>query len=519
MNRWVSIGLVLAAVLALALRLPLLDQRPMHNDEAVNAIKFGELWERGAYKYDPNEHHGPTLIYATYIAAWLTGAPDFVNLGEARLRLVSVVFGVALILALPLVIDGLGRRAVLWAAFLTALSPAMAFYSRYYIHELLLVFSAFLAIAAAWRYWRSRRIGWALLAGASAGFMHATKETFVISLIAAGLALASNQVWNRWFDASGPPVKAPRLNGWHVAAGFGIWILVASAFFSSFFTNASGPFDSIRTYAPWLQRAGGDSPHIYPWYYYLKLITWFQPGKGPAFTEALILFLALVGAAAGFIRKRLGRANASFIRFLSLYTFALTAGYSIISYKTPWCLLNFWHGVILLAGVGAVVILRSLRPRPARFAAAAALVAGCLHLAWEAWQADVPLAADQRNPYVFAHTSPDVLNLVAKLNLLAKASPEGTNTLVKVISAESDYWPLPWYLRAFKQVGWWDAMPPDPYAPVMIVSSKFEARLDDKKTHLMVGYFQLRPQTFLELYVQLDLWRAYLAQNPPRPED
>ena len=34
----------------------------------------------------------------------------------------------------------------------------------------------------------------------------------------------------------------------------------------------------------------------------------------------------------------------------------------------------------------------------------------------------------------------------------------------------------------------------------------------------MVGYFELRPQVFLELYVDLDLWRAYLARNPPKPD-
>jgi len=38
--------------------------------------------------------------------------------------------------------------------------------------------------------------------------------------------------------------------------------------------------------------------------------------------------------------------------------------------------------------------------------------------------------------------------------------------------------------------------------------------LDEKKTHLMVRYFQLRPQVFLELYVHVDLWRAYLAKKP-----
>src|SRR6266705_2456371 len=133
-------GLLLAIGLALALRCPRLDVRPMHNDEAVNAIKFGQLWEHGDYKYDPNEHHGPSLFYATLAVARLTSSPDFTRLTETKLRLIPVVFSLGLILFLPLLADGLGRNGLIWAAVLTAVSPAMAFYSRYYIHEMLLVF-------------------------------------------------------------------------------------------------------------------------------------------------------------------------------------------------------------------------------------------------------------------------------------------------------------------------------------------------------------------------------------------
>src|SRR2546426_7940783 len=233
--RTIALGLLVALGLGVALRCPRLDERPMHNDEAVNAIKFGRLWEQGEYQYDPNEHHGPTLFYATLAVARLTSSPDFEHLTETKLRLITVLFGVGLILLLPFIADGLGRKATIWAALFTAISPALVFYSRYYIHELLLVFFAFLALAAGWRYWRTRKIGWSFLAGAALGLMHATKETFAITLAAAALALGLNQVWNRWLDASGPPVRARRLNLWHLAAALGVWLGGAVALFSSFF--------------------------------------------------------------------------------------------------------------------------------------------------------------------------------------------------------------------------------------------------------------------------------------------
>ena len=151
MSRGVTPGLLLAMVLALALRYPQPGERPMHNDEAVNAIKFRSLWEQSSYRFDPNEHHGPALPYATLVWAKLTRAADFASFTEVRLRAVVVLFSVALILLLPLVADGLGRNATVCAGVLTAISPAMVYYGRDYIHETLLVFFSFLALAGGWR--------------------------------------------------------------------------------------------------------------------------------------------------------------------------------------------------------------------------------------------------------------------------------------------------------------------------------------------------------------------------------
>ena len=50
----------IALTTGLALRLARLDVRPMHHDEANQAVKFGALLERGEYAYDARDHHGPT---------------------------------------------------------------------------------------------------------------------------------------------------------------------------------------------------------------------------------------------------------------------------------------------------------------------------------------------------------------------------------------------------------------------------------------------------------------------------
>ena len=74
MNRWSALAVLLAIAGALALRVPKLDTRPLHNDEAVNAVKVSQLWQQGRYAYDPDEYHGPALHYATLPFLWLSGA-------------------------------------------------------------------------------------------------------------------------------------------------------------------------------------------------------------------------------------------------------------------------------------------------------------------------------------------------------------------------------------------------------------------------------------------------------------
>ena len=129
---------------ALAFRLPQLELRVVHGDEANQAAKAGMLFDEGVYRYDPHEHHGPTLYYATLPFLWLSGAANYCETQAATYRLVPLVFGVALILLLLPMRGALGPWAVLWAGLFVALSHAMVFYSRYYVQEMLFVFFAFM---------------------------------------------------------------------------------------------------------------------------------------------------------------------------------------------------------------------------------------------------------------------------------------------------------------------------------------------------------------------------------------
>jgi len=251
-------------LIAAALRLPRLSMRPMHTDEAIHAVKLGLLLEKGEYTYDSHEYHGPTLNYFTLIPAWLRAEKTYIGTNETTMRLVTVAFGIGLILLLLPAVDGLSRPVVLAASFLTAASPAMVFYSRYYIMEILLVFFSFGVIVSGYRYFRSKKILWAASTGLFIGLMHATKETCIIVYGAMGLALIL--VWLLWYRKSFPgagPDKKFRVS--HLLVFICSAAVISALFFSSFGSNPKGVLDSILTFKSYFVKAGNFEIHIYPW--------------------------------------------------------------------------------------------------------------------------------------------------------------------------------------------------------------------------------------------------------------
>jgi uncharacterized protein (TIGR03663 family) len=533
--------LILAAtIVALALRLPRLAQRPMHGDEAVHAVKFADLLEKGRYEYNPREYHGPTLNYFTLIPAWLSSAKNLGQVNEFTLRIVPVFFGLLLILLLPLVASGLGRRVSVCVAFFTAVSPAMVFYSRYYIQEMLLVCFTFGAIVAGYRYTRTRHILWAILTGVFLGLMHATKETCIIAFGAMFLALLLTLLIRGRkggsFPASLGRVKLP-----HILAGLAAGLLVSALFYSSFLAHPAGIGDSFRTYVSYLGRAG-NRLHVHQWHYYLQMLVYFRYADGPIWTEVVIVILAVVGFVAAVTAKGLPSANIHLLRFIAFYTAVMTVVYSVIPYKTPWCLLGFLHGMILLAGLGAVVLVNIAPNVLPRLIVICLLVESSIHLTWQAYQASYTYCADSRNPYVYAHPTEEVFTIARFAEDAARVHPDGYRMKVQVVCPGHDYWPLPWYLRKFEvnsSVYWWDGVPVSgealnevPPAPLVIASSDVEkllvawlldwvyvrTPLEERQMYFPLFekpyYIWLRPQVKLVGFIRKDLRDGI---QPPDP--
>jgi uncharacterized protein (TIGR03663 family) len=533
--RTAAVFLCLMAAAAL-FRFPLLAMRPMHCDEAVNADKFGILLEQGRYEYSDQDFHGPTLYYLSLIPAKIQGIRTYTDLSEVTVRAVPAFLGVLLVGAHMFLIPYFGLRAAAAAGLLTAVSPAMVYYSRYYIHEIPLVLLSFCALLCLFGYCRRRRAVWAAGTGAFAGLMYATKETAILPVASMLLAGFATLLTGKLKHA---PQRQPRSGGAcfslplpplrHLALAAAAALVVSGLLMSSFLSHPRGILDSLLAYRTYFARGSGlHTFHVHPWNYYLSLLLYFHlPGK-PVWSEALVAALALPGLWAAFSRRGVAGISPMALRFVGFYTVFLAAVYSLIPYKVPWNVLGFLHGEVLLAGAGVVWLAGRCRTRAARIILAGVIGAGVAHLGWLAWEGSTRYGADPCNPWVYAHTGTDIFRIAARMEELVAVYPGGFRLPVEIVSREN-LWPLPWYLRRFTGVSWWNGVSAAaPNAPVILATPDMEPALESKLyeqpppgrremyMNLFDQYVELRPRVEIRGYVAKPLWDDWRQRGDGR---
>ncbi len=524
MTKRVFSGLFVCVIaLALGVRTLRLDLRPMHHDEANQAYKFGALLEHGDYRYDPEEHHGPSLYYLTIPVAVAAGVATYANLDETVLRLVPALFGTAILFVLLYLQGGLPREALLYSGLVLALSPVMSYYSRFYIQETLLVFFLAGLIAAGWRFTREGSLAAAAAAGLCAGLMFATKETSLILFASAGAALILGKTLGLLYPGNGPKTAGParvRIGPGRLALSLAVFAAFAAAaaglLFTSFLKYPSGFSDSVLAFGTYFDRAGSPGIHVHPWGTYLQTLAWFRVGNGPVWSEAFVLAMAAAGGIAALIPKRKanGQSEAPGLRrFFLFFTLIAAAVYSFIPYKTPWNMLPFVFGIAILAGSGGVFLTRQGRTPLFKVIITVIFVLGFASLGYQTYRANFTDYADPSNPYVYAQTSRDFLKLVEAVEGVSKISPEGRDLLIKVIAPPEETWPLPWSLRKFTRVGYWTSLEDAgdlADVPVVIsaaaVAGETGTQLDDSHQSAFYG---LRPEVVLALHVRRDLWDKF----------
>jgi predicted membrane-bound mannosyltransferase len=258
------------------------------------------------------------------------------------------------------------------------------------------------------------------------------------------------------------------------------------------------------------------------------MLAYFRGPSGSLWSEGVILLFASIGIYAAAARREVPGVDRALLQFIAIYTLVLLVAYSSIPYKTPWSMLGALQGLVLLAGAGAVAALDAARGRALAGALCGVLLIGGAYLGFQSYRATNAYEADPDNPYVYAHPGDDVIRIAARVQAYADVHPDGNGLHIEVVSPASDYWPLPWYLRAFPNTGWWETVDPEaPAAPLILAAPAVEEALLRKlyevpppgERYLYVPLFdtyrEIRPNVEMRGYVLKELRDAFERVGDP----
>lgn len=427
---WVRLAILL---LAAAFRLWALDLRPPHFDEGVNGMFTDEMQRTGFYRYDPTNYHGPLHFYILFLFKCLFGR----NLWA--LRLPEALAGIATVAWVFRFDRFFGRRLCAWAALALAVSPGFTFFHRYAIHETWLVL---FMLVAAWGLLGLGREGtraslWATAAGLTG--MVLIKETYVIHL--AALAVAASLLW-ALESGAGRGLGRPAPSRWRpleagLAAALGLAAILF--FYSGGGHDPRGIAGLVTTFAPWAHTAQAAEGHNKPFAYWWLVLARNEPWA-----------LAGLVASGRYICGR--SAWGQPMRLLALYAVGVFVAYSLIPYKTPWCVISIIWPFLFLAAAAVTELSRLA----GRGGLGVSLLAGATLTAWSgrlAWDLNFRRPTDETENYVYVHTYDSVNRITGPLSALAAENP-AYREMTGVVLCDSVH-PLPWLLGDFRRVGYY----------------------------------------------------------------
>src|SRR5947207_7944913 len=496
--------------LAAALRILFLGIKPPHFDEGINGWFVDQMVKDGFYRYDPTNYHGPLHFYILFLSQTLFGR----NLYALRMPVVLASIGaVWLALKYDRVIP---RPVARLAALAMALSPGFIFYGRYSIHEVWLLLFSMMFIFGLLGLWREGTLSYLWFTGMGITGMILTKETYIIhlgcALLALPIAYASTMIVG--VEDSKPAAQKWNYLDLAIVCLTGIGAIVF--FYSGTFFHWNGLKDLFRTFHAWFETGMSGQCHEKAWYYWLELIARYEwpVCAGLVLCGITFLFRTLT------------------LRFLAIMGVGTFMAYSIIHYKTPWCIISIIWPLLFAFGAFVLVV-------PRRFLVLSSVVAcillgvsfgyaislnyfRCTSFIEANWDRNRPFTTNIRGffnaePYVYVQTYNDIYKLTTPLLELAHRDPRFYH-LVGHIIRPSPY-PLPWILGDFPQIGYYehDNNPAKLDADFLLVE---ESKIDQIEKQLHDSYFTepltIRPyQDTSKLYLRVSVFQEIFPGRLP----
>lgn len=487
---WIEVSIIL---LAIVLRFVWLDIKPAHFDEGINGWFADQMSRNGYYHYDPTNYHGPLHFYAVFVSQSLFGR----NLWALRLpAILASLLAVALALRYHVFF---GRTAARLAALGLAVSTGAVFYGRYSIHESWQLFFGMLMMYGVLGLWQfgSRRYLFSLIT-ALVGLI-LTKETYILH--AASFVLAAGTLWAWQKVIPSRPALPIARQTWRrsdlvKASAVGVFAIIF--FYSGTFLDLAGLKGLYETFAAWfhtgVEAAGHEKTsyeifHIN--YYWLALLARYE-------------YASLVGLVAGLMY--IGASDAR-VRFIAIYGGGVLLAYTLIPYKTPWCIISMIWPFLLIFGIvfsqrlwltfiGLAILVASLVPS--------------IRLSFYDY-------TDEKEPYVYVQTYRTIDTLTGPLLTLAKKDPRYYEARGQVLL--DSYYPVPWILGDFPQIAYFskDNQPSRIDGDFVVIETSKASELEPRLTESYYRRdFKLRDaQEQCTVYFRQAYFQDWFRQEPP----
>ena len=448
--------------LAFLLRIILLEHRPPHFDEGTTGFLVDQITKEGFYTYNPSFFHGPLNFYLLFIMKTLFGKSLWV------FRLPNVILGTLAVFLVTRFDRFLSKPTAYFAALAMAVSPAMVYFSRYPFQDTGLLLFSLLFLWGLVGLWKEGTVGFLWVLGWGFAGMMMMKETYLIEL--AGFAIAAACL--KWSD----PIPCT-IQKWNRRDLFVMMssVLAALIFFYSNGLSSFSALNNIRFAAfDWGKIAVQGQGHIKPFYYWISLILRYE-------------WPALIGMVAGlfyFLKKD------PFLKFIAFYGWAVLILFSLIPYKTPWCLVEIIWPFFFLFG-GCIYSLSHVANRIVVYTFAWVTLAVSFV---EAAKLNYFHDSDPEHSYVYVQTLPSIYKLMNPIRDLVSNDPSKYHIKGAVIYHNP--WPLPWLLSDFTQVSYEDSfennLPID--ADFLVVDPSDVPKVEKElKNNYYTIIFDLRP--------------------------
>jgi uncharacterized protein (TIGR03663 family) len=498
----------LILLLAALARFAYLDIKPPHFDEGINGWFCDQMTKTGYYAYDPTNYHGPLHFYILDASLKLFGR----NLWA--LRLPVVLASLVAIFWIFLFRPFFSRIVCYLAALGMAISPGFIFYDRYSIHEswmvlfLIVTFWGILGITTS----RKPRYFWGSILGLTG--MILTKETYIIHVASFAAAGCLSLIWNRL--SKRPPLNQTtgKLPGKHIAGAILVGVSLIIFFYSGNFRNWHGLTGLYEAFVPWtktgIDAAGHGKPTfdlfplIPPFLSKVPIIGGFANLKLNWYWVRLMLDYEWFALAGLLFSVRFIFGGQPALRYLAIYSVGVLLAYSIVPYKTPWCVISIIWPFLFLGGA----LIEFLAERFNRLLAVLVSLPLFAQGAWKAYDLNLVNYDNPKERYVYVQTLRDYHKFVDPI-LEKGAKDPGSGHEISGVVLLSSYFPIPWVLGDFPNIGYFTTKDSWPEK----IDSDFVAvdvdKADDLEKRLKDRYFK----TDFLLRDGMDECRAYFRYD------